>query len=97
MNVAMTQHAGLRCSQRRVRPEDLKLALRIGTPTDDGVLVRETDVQTQVAELKRQITCIERLKGLYIACPGDAVVTSDPGDLHRLLDHLRVNASIIAI
>ena len=32
-----------------------------------------------------------------LARPGDAVVTSDPGDLHRLLDHLRVDASIIAI
>jgi hypothetical protein len=32
-----------------------------------------------------------------LARPGDAVVTSDPADLHRLLDHLRVDASIIAI
>jgi hypothetical protein len=32
-----------------------------------------------------------------LARPGDAVVTPDPGDLHRLLDHLRVDASIIAI
>ena len=32
-----------------------------------------------------------------LARPGDAVVTSDPGDLYRLLDHLRVDASIIAV
>jgi hypothetical protein len=32
-----------------------------------------------------------------LARPGDAVVTSDPGDFHRLLDHLRVNANIIAV
>jgi hypothetical protein len=32
-----------------------------------------------------------------LARHGDAVVTSDPGDLHRLLDHLRIGASIIAI
>jgi hypothetical protein len=32
-----------------------------------------------------------------LARPGDAVVTSDPGDLSRLLDHLRVDASIIAV
>lgn len=75
MNMATTQHASLRCAQRRVRPGDLELALRIGTPTDDGVLVCEADVQTQVTELKRQITRIERLKGLYVACPGEVVVT----------------------
>jgi hypothetical protein len=28
---------------------------------------------------------------------GDAVVTSDPGDLSRLIDHLGIKASIIAI
>jgi hypothetical protein len=32
-----------------------------------------------------------------LARPGDSVVTSDPADLHRLLDHLHVDASIIAI
>lgn len=32
-----------------------------------------------------------------LARAGDAVVTSDPGDLYRLLDHLQVDASIIAI
>jgi hypothetical protein len=32
-----------------------------------------------------------------LARPGDAVVTSDPRDLHRLLDQLRVDVSIIAI
>jgi hypothetical protein len=32
-----------------------------------------------------------------LARTGDAVVTADPSDLHRLLDHLNVDASIIAI
>jgi predicted nucleic acid-binding protein len=32
-----------------------------------------------------------------LAGPGDAVLTSDPDDLFRLLDHLRVNANIIAV
>jgi hypothetical protein len=75
MEAKLTQHASLRCAQRRVSQQDLELALRIGTATEDGVLVREADVQAQVAQLKRQITSLERLKGVYVACPGEAVVT----------------------
>lgn len=75
MNVTMTLHASLRCAQRRVRPEDLDLAMRLGTFTEDGILVRDADVQPHLAELKQQMNRLERLKGLYIACPGEAVVT----------------------
>jgi len=75
MIVDLTRHANLRCAQRCVRTEDIELALRIGTLTDDGILVRSADVRSQVAEHKRQIARLERLEGLYIACPDRTVVT----------------------
>jgi hypothetical protein len=75
MKTSMSLHATKRCAQRGVRSDDLDLALRIGTATDDGIYVREVDVRTQVAELKREIVRLERLKGLYIAYPDRTVVT----------------------
>ena len=75
MMTPMSLHATKRCAQRGVRPDDLDLALRIGTATEDGIYVREADVRTEVAELKRVIVRLERLKGLYIACPDRTVVT----------------------
>jgi hypothetical protein len=75
VNTSMSLHATQRCAQRGVRPDDLALALQIGTATDDGIFVREADVRARVAELKRVIARLERLGGLYVACPDQTIVT----------------------
>lgn len=93
MKTFLTRHAVQRCAQRGVRPADLELALRVGTRTDDGVLVRRADVRSRVAELKQQIDRLERLAGLYVAYPDEAVVTayrpSRRRERHILRDELR--------
>jgi hypothetical protein len=70
-----THHAQRRASQRNVASADVALACEIGTHLQDGVYVRNADVDRAVADLKQRIAHIERLRRLWVAWPDDAIVT----------------------
>jgi hypothetical protein len=71
----LSRHATIGCAQRGLCPDDLELALELGTRTPDGIHVRRADVDVEIAALKRRIDWITRLAGVFVAAPDNTVVT----------------------
>ena len=77
----ITNHAVTRMSQRAVRNEDIELVLSFGTQiAPDAYLIRNADANREIADLKRKIQRIERLKNknLKVVAEGDTVITCYP-------------------
>lgn len=74
MNI--TQHAHQRLQQRGLREADLDLILQHGTETDDGVYLRDVDVQRAEAQLKMLIARLRRLAGRYVVVKGENIITA---------------------
>jgi hypothetical protein len=85
-----TRHAEARARQRGFQSGDIELIQVFGTPTRDGVLVREKDVgravgrvkhairahERSIALLRQRISALERLKkGAFLVTEGDAILT----------------------
>ena len=80
-NYKITKHAMTRMSQRAVRNEDIELVFSFGTQiAHDAWLIKDTDAKREIAELKRKIQRIERLKNkkLKVVAEGDTVITCYP-------------------
>ena len=78
---AISKHAMARMDQRGVRDEDLELVLSCGTEiAPDAWLIRQADADREIAELKRRIQRIERLKNkkLKVVAEGNTVITCYP-------------------
>ncbi len=63
--IAITKHAGWRMEQRAVRPEDIALVVCWGKRMSRDVwLLRKSDAQRGIADVKERINWVERMKKL---------------------------------
>jgi hypothetical protein len=72
----MTKHAKRRMAQRGIQLKDVELIELIGTPVDDGYLVRTKDCQSAEREIKRLLARIRRLEGKRLVAANGRLVTT---------------------
>jgi hypothetical protein len=87
-SVKTTAHAIVRLAQRAIRPDDVDLALAIGTLVEDGVLVTRKDCEEFEHYLKRLADQVRRLSGKRLVLASDRIVTgyhASPRQQQRLL------------
>jgi hypothetical protein len=72
---ALTRHGAERLRQRGYRKGDLDLVLALGTPAGNAVLLTDHDVDAEIAEHRRHIAQLERLRGTAVILAGDRVLS----------------------
>jgi hypothetical protein len=72
----VTRHGVERLRQRGFRTGDLDVVLEMGTPAGNAILLTDHDVQKQVAEYRRRIQQLERLRGTAVILAGDRVLSA---------------------
>ena len=79
-SVWVSKHAEKRMQTRGVSEKDVDCLLKYGSQTRQGYLIKKKDAQTAVANLKREISRIERLasKQALIIVKEDTLVTTYP-------------------
>ena len=88
----LTNHAEERMQQRGVRERDVDVVLLHGTQTGQAVVLTCKDAEAAIAEHKRQIAQLQRLKGLAAFTRDCAVVTlfrPTPEQLRKLMHGVR--------
>lgn len=74
--LTLTRHARERLRQRGLCDKDIELVLECGTDGSYGrVALLGCDVAREVAECKRRIQTLERLRDWVVVCEGGIVVT----------------------
>jgi hypothetical protein len=72
----LTHHAQTRMRQRGFRDGDLALLIDTATPlADDAWMVRADDADRAIAQRKREIEQLQRLRGCKVVLSGDTIVT----------------------
>ena len=75
-DMSWSRHATQRMNQRGLRKTDIDLILRCGTPiTRDRIQLRRTDVADAIAEHRREIQRLERLRDRTVVVREDIIVT----------------------
>ena len=72
----MTKHAKRRMAQRGIKLRDAELIEIIGTPVDDGYLVRTKECQSAEREIKQLLHRIRRLEGKRLVTANGTLVTA---------------------
>jgi len=86
----LSDHGAERLQQRGVRETELPLLLHCSTPVDEHVLqLMDADVDREVAQRKREIEALERLRGCQVVLNGEAVVTVYHPTKRRMKRNLR--------
>ena len=70
-----TRHVEERAQQRGFQSGDLDLVAQLGTPTEDGVVLRRRDVDQVRTVLRRLLADLERLEGSAVIVQDDAIVS----------------------
>jgi hypothetical protein len=70
-----TRHAEQRARQRGFQEGDLDLIARLGTATEDGVVLRRRDVDEVRGVLRRLLADLDRLEGSAVIVQDDAIVS----------------------
>lgn len=77
--IAYTRHGRTRTQQRGFRRRDIRLIQQFGTPVDrDTWLMRRQDVAREIANRKREIQTLERLKNRKVVIRDERVITAYP-------------------
>ena len=71
----LTNHAEERLRQRGLRERDVDFVLHHGTPTDNAVVLTKKDAGAAIAEHRRQIAQLERLRGTAVFTQDAAILT----------------------
>ncbi len=74
-NFVFTSHAKIRRQQRGIRLDDLKTLLTLGRDGNGRVVLSPADIAAEIAERKREIACLLRLRGKVAVIEGDRLVT----------------------
>ena len=78
-DVTYTRHAETRIQQRAIRKRDIELIQVCGTPVDvDTWLMRKRDVVREIANRKREIQLLERLRNRKVVVRDERVITAFP-------------------
>jgi hypothetical protein len=86
----LTRHGTERLRQRGYRKADVGLVLALGTPMGNAVVLTDRDVTQRIAECRRLISQLERLRGSAVVLAGDRVLSvyrPRRSKLRRLLRH----------
>ena len=86
---AVTRHGTERLRQRGYRRADLGLVLEEGTPAGNAVLLTNRDVDERIAECRRLISQLERLRGTAVVLAGDRVLSVYRPNRRKLKRFLR--------
>ena len=74
-----TRHGRTRIQQRGFRGRDIRLIQEFGTPVDRNTwLMRRQDVAREIANRKREIQTLERLKNRKVVIRDERVITAYP-------------------
>lgn len=84
-----TRHVEERAQQRGFRDGDLELIARLGTATEDGVVLRRRDVDQVRAVTRRLLSDLERLQGAAVIVQEDAIVSVYRPDRKKMRRMLR--------
>ena len=94
-NHHLTSHAKPRMQPRSVKDEDMELLLETASQVSpDEYLLTKRDVAREIAERKREIQRLERLRGFKVVVTNGAIVTcyrSHPTDQKRTFQRGRAN------
>ena len=86
----ISHHAEQRLRQRGIPQAQLKLVLQCGTQVDEGgYFFSDADVDAAIAERKREIQSLEKVRGCKIVLDGDTVVTAYRPDRRKRKRMLR--------
>ena len=78
-DMIFTRHAETRTQQRGIRGRDIRLIQQFGTPVDrDTWVMLSRDVAREIANRKREIQLLERLKNRKVVIRDERVVTAYP-------------------
>ena len=75
MNLELTRHVEQRLRQRGLRECDLEFVLRHGSHLGDAVVLTNKDAEAAIAEHRREIARLGRLRGTAVFTKESAVVT----------------------
>jgi hypothetical protein len=75
MTLIRTKHAVMRMAQRGIKLKDADLIPLIGTPVENGYLVRAKDYQDIETELKRLLERLRRIIGKRLIIADGQIVT----------------------
>jgi len=87
----LTRHAVARMAQRGLKCDDLELVQWIGTPVEDGYLVRQKDFQLLECELKKLRDQARRMVGKRVVVVGDRIITAYHADRDKARRLLRTS------
>jgi hypothetical protein len=85
----LSSHAKQRLQQRGVRKRDVGIVMEHGTDTEEAILLTNHDVAEAIAEYRRRIADLERLRGVALVIADDTVVSvyrPDSDRKRRFLD-----------
>jgi hypothetical protein len=74
--LTFTKHATVRMAQRSIKLTDADLIALIGTPVEDGYLVRAKDYQAVENDLKKLLQRLRRIVGKRIIVANGQVLTA---------------------
>lgn len=80
----MTKHAAARIRQRGLTERDVSLIRASGESVDDGFLMTNRAIDLQVQVLRREITRIEKLRGVAVIEGAGKVITVYRADKRRV-------------
>jgi hypothetical protein len=75
MTLELTRHVERRLRQRGLRECDLEFVLRHGSHLGDAVVLTNKDAEAAIAEHRREIARLGRLRGTAVFTKESAVVT----------------------
>jgi hypothetical protein len=97
MEQTLTRHAEARIWQRGLTEKDIDVVLRLGADTGDAVVLTNKVVDSQIAEYKRTIAQLERLRGAAVIVDGDAVLTAYRPRRWKMRRMLRSRACAVSV
>src|SRR5262245_14470633 len=76
MQEILTKHASSRIRQRGLSEQDVDVVLKLGADAGDAVVLTNKVIDGKIAEFKRTIAQLERLRGAAVIIEGDTVITA---------------------
>lgn len=76
INLALTNHAKTRFSQRSISEQDLNLVMIMASEVEDGFIILNQDYKALESEVKRFLQRAKRLVGKRFVIEGDTVITA---------------------
>lgn len=74
--VVISRHAEQRLRQRGFSRSDLALVMNHGAPIEDGIELTNRVAAERIAELKREVQALERLRGTRVIVLGEVIATT---------------------